>query len=127
MRTAINAAIIKDYSILLVRKKQTWILPGGKPLPEESDIECLCREIKEELSGTELENIRYYKEFEGITPHRGDVLRAKVYFADIKGNLYRPSAEIEEHSWAKDPLSYSLSDITFKIINSLIEEGYLVK
>ena len=29
MRIAINAAIIQDGKLLLVRKKKTWILPGG--------------------------------------------------------------------------------------------------
>jgi len=52
MRIAIGAAIIEDGKILLVRKRQSWILPGGKPEPKESDIECLCREVSEELSGT---------------------------------------------------------------------------
>jgi ADP-ribose pyrophosphatase YjhB (NUDIX family) len=60
LRTAINAVIIEDGKILLVRKRQTWILPGGKPGINESDLECLCREIREELSGTQLDNIRYY-------------------------------------------------------------------
>ena len=82
MRTAINAAIIKEGKLLLVKKKNIWILPGGKPEPDEKDLECLSREISvEELPGTKLCNIRYYKDFEGQTPHKGDTLRAKVYFA----------------------------------------------
>lgn len=35
MRIAIGAAIINDGKILLVRKKQSWILPGGKPEQKE--------------------------------------------------------------------------------------------
>ena len=38
MRTVINAAIIQDKKILLVKKKETWILPGGKPDGGESDL-----------------------------------------------------------------------------------------
>ena len=125
MRTAINAAVIDDGKILLVRKRQSWILPGGKPEPDESDIECLCRELSQELSGTQLENIRYYGEFEGRTPHKGDTLMAKVYFADIKGELGQPSAEIAAYAWADNPGKYNLSDITSKIVNSLIRDGHL--
>ena len=125
MRTAIGAAIIDEKKILLVRKRQSWILPGGKPEPDESDIECLCREVSEELPGTQLDNIRYYGDFEGRTPHTRDILRAKVYFADIKGKLCQPAAEIAEYNWIENPSQYNLSDITSKIVDSLTKDGYL--
>lgn len=125
MRTAIGAAIIDDDKILLVRKRQSWILPGGKPNPNESDIKCLCREVSEELSGTQLDNIRYYRSFEGVTPHKGDILIAKVYFADIKEELCQPSAEIDAYGWVNDSRKYNLSDITSKIVDSLRKDGYL--
>lgn len=125
MRQAVNAAIIKEGKILLVRKKQSWIFPGGKPKVDESDLECLCRELKEELSGTELENIRYYGEFEGVTPHKGDVLKARVYFADIKGQLCPPSLEIAAYEWIKETCEYNLSNITSKIVDSLKKDRHL--
>lgn len=90
MRTAICAAIIDNDKILLVRKRQSWILPGGKPEPNESDIECLCREVSEELSGTQLDNIRYYGAFEGVTLHKGDNLIAKVYLQTLKKSFASP-------------------------------------
>ncbi|MBU3958115.1 MAG: NUDIX domain-containing protein [Nanoarchaeota archaeon] len=125
MRTAIGAAIIDEEKILLVRKRQSWILPGGKPKPDESDIECLCREVSEELSGTQIDNIRYYGGFEGRTPHTGDILRVKVYFADIKGELYQSAAEIAAYGWINNPSRYKLSDITSKIVDSLTRDEYL--
>ncbi len=125
MRTAIGAAIIDNGKILLVRKRQSWILPGGKPEPNESDIECVCREVSEELSGTQLDNIRYYGDFEGRTPHKGDILNVKVYFANIKGRLCQPAAEIAEYNWIENTKQYNLSDITSKIVDSLTKDGYL--
>ncbi len=125
MRKAVGAVIIDNGKLLLVRKKQSWILPGGKPNHNESDIECLCREVSEELSGTQLSNIKYYNDFSGRTPNTGDILMARVYFAEIKGKLYPPAAEILEYSWVKDTSKYNLSEITSKIIDSLIIEGYL--
>ena len=124
MRIAINAAIIQDGKLLLVRKKKTWILPGGKPEPEENDFECLCREIDEELSGTKLSNIQYYGDFTGQTPHREDILRAKVYIANIDGELYqvREGDSISEVNWVEDFSQYKLSDITSKIVNSLMQD-----
>ena len=127
MRTAINAAIIKNDKILLVRKNFTWILPEGKPEREESDLECLCREIDEELSGTKIKNIKFYNQFEGRTPHKGDLLMARVYFANLDGELYpvREGDSISEVRWVKDPSKYNLSEITSKIVSALKKDGYL--
>jgi 8-oxo-dGTP diphosphatase len=125
MRVAINAAIIQDRKILVVRKGQSWILPGGKPNPDESDLECVCREVDEELSGTQLQNIRYYNQFEGISPHKGDRINVIVYLADIKGQLFQPSAEINACEWVGYTNDKTLSDITNKIIESLRKDRYL--
>ncbi|MBD3249400.1 NUDIX domain-containing protein [Candidatus Woesearchaeota archaeon] len=127
MRTAINAAIIQDDKLLLVRKRSTWILPGGKPEIGENDLECLCREIDEELSGTQIKDINYYNQFQGKTPHKRDILKAKVYFANIDGQLYsvRDGDSISEVTWANDFSKYNLSDITSKIVNSLQQDKYI--
>ncbi len=128
MRTAINASIFVHGKLLIVEKKQSWILPGGKPHIGESDEYCLKREIAEELSGTRIQNLRLYDEFEGETPHVGDILRARVYFADLDGCLHGPSAEIGDFAWL-DYLhrdSYSLSPLTRKIVDSFYQRGHLV-
>ena len=124
MRETVNGAIIRNTRILLVRKEQSWLLPGGKPNPGESDIECLCREVGEELSGTQLENIRYYNEFVGNT-HIQERFKTKVYLVDIKGAIREPSAEIKESRWVNDTSKYNLSDMNLKVIDSLIRDGYL--
>ena len=127
MRTAINAAIIQDKKLLLVKKNETWILPGGKPELGEEDLECLCREIDEELSGTRIKNISYYKFFDGQTPHKKDLLRAKVYFAEIYGQLngVRKEDSISEVEFVNNFSNYKLSDITSKIVHSLQQDKYL--
>ena len=127
MRVVVDAAIIKDGKLLLVRKRDSWILPGGKIEKGESDLECLSREVFEELSGTRICNNMFYGEFEGKTPHRGDTLKARVYFANIDGILYgvRNGDSISEARWVEDFDDYNLSDITSKIVSSLMEEGYL--
>ena len=124
MRESINVAIIKDTKILLVKKEKSWLLPGGKPNPDESDIECLCREVYEELSGTLLKDIEFYGEFIGKT-HTEERFKTKVYFANIKGKLKDPSAEISESEWVQDTNKYDLSDMNLKVIKSLIKDGYL--
>jgi|ERR1035438_825003 8-oxo-dGTP pyrophosphatase MutT (NUDIX family) len=52
------AAIVRDARVLLVRKSSgpTFIPPGGKPEPGESEPETLRREIHEEL-GCDIDNL----------------------------------------------------------------------
>jgi len=124
MRRVVSAVIIKNGCILLVRKKKTWILPGGKPKTKESDIECLSREFKEELQ-ISLKNLRRLgDEFIGITPHKGDTIYLRVYLAEIEGTII-PSAKIEVSQWTITPESYKISDITKKVICFLRQNGYL--
>lgn len=124
MRKAVSVVIIKNGQILLVRKQVTWILPGGKPQTGESDIDCLLREVGEELPGISLSNLRYFDTFTGITPHKGDELLAEIYFADAEGDI-TPSAEINAAEWTNTPETYKLSDITQRVIISLRQNGYL--
>lgn len=125
MRKAINLAVIENKKILLVKKNETWILPGGKPnYPEESDEAVLFREFNEELPKTKIEILSYYNSFIGKTPHKGDELEAKVYFGRVS-NLGKPSSEINDLKYMNNFNEYILSDITIKIVNSLKRDNYL--
>ncbi len=126
MRKAVNAVIIKEGKILLFRKNLVWILPGGKPELGENDLETLAREFREEALGAELDITGYYGRFLGITPHSKDFLRAYVYFARRKSDEeIVPSGEIEEARFVRDFENYNISDITKKVLNSLVKENYL--
>lgn len=127
MRTAINAVIIReDGSLLLVKKRDVWILPGGKPHKGEGHRDCLLREMSEELPNiqVELDPWRYLGAFVGKTPHKGDDLRAETYLIVTTGDI-TPAAEICESKWAKNPEELNLSDITQKIVKHLCSNGYL--
>jgi len=125
MKTGIYAALIKNRKILLVRNKNLWILPGGNLNENENHLECLVREIKEELSGTEIIVNRYYNSFEGLTPHSQTPLKAFVYFVQLKGKLKEPSAEIFDRKFVTNSGYYEVSPVTKEIIDSLAKEGYL--
>ena len=110
---------------MLVRKREVWILPGGKPQEGESDLDCLRREVEEEISVEIIGQPQVYKDVIGITPHKRDQLTAKVYLVEIRGEP-EPGAEINQVKCIGDPLNYHLSDITRKIIISLQNDGYLI-
>ena len=123
----INAAIINaNTEIFLVQKGSLWILPGGKPQEHESDLDCLIREIGEELSGTLIEhNITPYKDFRGISPHTKNEILVSVYFARFGSEVYAPSAEIRGVAWMKNPKAYALSETSLDIVNCLINDKHL--
>lgn len=55
MRRIIAAAIMDENKILIAKRNYGslagyWEFPGGKVEPEETDAECICREIQEEFS-----------------------------------------------------------------------------
>lgn len=124
MRKVICAAIIQRSKILLVRKKKTWILPGGKPEENEDDLSCLVREFSQELPRLKLSNVRQYKAIPGIAPHKGDKILAIIYLADASGEI-TPSAEINASVWSDNPNELNLSDATRETIASLRQDGYL--
>jgi 8-oxo-dGTP pyrophosphatase MutT (NUDIX family) len=125
MSYVVNAAIIREddgeNKVLLVKKRDVWILPGGKLEDAEDNLKCLDREIGvEELPGTVLSNFDFFGEFYGITPHSGRWAKAKVYLADAD-NIGEPSAEISDSKWfsRKDRRDYEISDITGHILDNL--------
>lgn len=127
MKKVICAIVInkRRNKILFVKKKDIWILPGGKLEDGESDEECLKREFKEEIRVIPFGQLRFYKKFIGKTPHSETLVLVKVYFANINGRI-RPSAEISAAEWI-DPwmvsYGYKVSKITERIIDRFLKEG----
>ena len=120
-RRAISVAIISEgKGILLVREGEVWKLPGGKPEPDETDIDCLRREVREEINGAGVDNLRPFDTFRGITPNVGDVLEVEVYLASlIATDIIEASGEIDEVRWFNQFDRCNLPDITGKIISAL--------
>lgn len=94
---------LKDGKILstLSKGKDTYYLPGGKREGNETDIETLIRECKEELDITIREDtIKYYGTFEAQAHGKAEGILVKMtcYIADFYGTM-RANSEIEEIRW----------------------------
>lgn len=100
MRTIQKVALayFKDGKMLQVRTKkqeEVFYTLGGKIEAGESDIDCLKREIKEEIDcEIELSSLKFLKEFEDEA-HGGGILNVKLYEGKIIGEP-KPSSEIVE-------------------------------
>ena len=115
---------ITKGKLLLVLKKGVWILPGGKLEGDESDHECLVREIFEELPGVELVIGDFFDEFQGEAPHLKEEFETRVYYAGVSGDIL-PAAEISGSCWTKTPEDLNLSEVTGKIVAALRQNGLL--
>lgn len=94
---------IKDGKVLSSRSfnKDKYYFPGGKREGNESDLETLKREIKEELSVDIIESTAsLYGIFEAQAHGKaeGVVVRMSCYTAEFTGEL-KPANEIEELIW----------------------------
>ncbi len=125
MKTVINLVCIKNNKILLLLKRDVWILLGGKPNHNESNFDCLKREASEELPNTIITTSKHFGDFDGLTPHSHVSIRAVVFIGTVDGDI-TPSAEISDAKFfTKEELrGIPISDITSEIILDLIKKGY---
>lgn len=115
---------LKDGKILstLSKGKSTYYIPGGKREGNESDIETLVRECKEELTIDIMEDsVKYYGTFEAQADGKAEGILVKMtcYIAEFKGEI-KPSSEIQEIKW----LDYSDLDQISPVDKLIFKELY---
>ena len=98
IRIRIAGIVIKEGELLFVKGKykELWT-PGGKVKDEETDEECLRRELKEEI-GVDITDIKFYKEYNTFSFYDQVPLIERVYIISIKGEI-KPDEEIESFIW----------------------------
>jgi 8-oxo-dGTP diphosphatase len=101
----VGALILRGDRLLLCRKNQgtsKLILPGGRIEAGESDLECLARELREELGEVTLRNVEYVGAYEDRAafddPAIVKTLRIALYRGDLVGTP-TPASEITEVVW----------------------------
>lgn len=99
----VAAVVLNDSDeTLLVRKRGTaaFMQPGGKPQPDETQLEALEREILEELGcGLESGSCRPLGRFAAPAANEaGWTVEADLFAARLSGEI-RPDSEIEEAAW----------------------------
>jgi 8-oxo-dGTP pyrophosphatase MutT (NUDIX family) len=92
-----QAVVLSDHGVLLSvrRDLRGWELPGGNPMPSESDEAALRREVAEE-TGLEVEIVRHVGDYTrtGFAPHLARVFECRV----VSGEA-RPSWETPVVQW----------------------------
>lgn len=120
---------VKDNQVLvtLSKGKDVWYIPGGKREGNETDIQALTREVKEELSVDLLpETIRHFGVF--VAPahgkEEGTEVKMTCYMGDFKGEL-KASSEIEKFDMFWFNQKDKTSQVDHQIFNALKEKGLI--
>jgi 8-oxo-dGTP diphosphatase len=124
---------VRDGKILLCRKRHTTsllILPGGCREPGESALDCLSRELREELGeviATAVDLVGIYTDrAAGSSTAQPKTVRIELYQAELIGEP-APHSEIGELVWfgEQDDRSQLAPSIAHKILPDLLARGIL--
>jgi len=124
--------LVRNNRVLLTREEndKRFLTPGGKYNDGETDIQCLQRELEEEIGTKAKENtLKFLQEFEY---EDGDdrTVNIRTYTGELE-NEPKPSGEIEEIKWfSREDLQSLPVEITtkitkYKILPFLIERNML--
>lgn len=98
----VGGVILHNNKLLVVRKRTKedypeFIIPGGKREKEETDLETLSRELKEEIS-VRIKASHYIGEFSDIAAFENEPITIKVYLVEVEGDI-KVDNEIKEYCW----------------------------
>lgn len=120
-----------DGRLLVVRKavpgRTTYIIPGGRPEPGETESETLHRELEEEL-GVRIVRAERFAEYDEPAEFEDRGLHMVVYDVIVKG-VPKPQSEILELAWVDSRFrddGYELgSTLANHVIPALVRLGRL--
>lgn len=118
----------KQVLTTISKSKTKFYFPGGKRENDESDLECLTREIKEELNVDIIEDsVRLFGVFEAPADgHAMDVIvKMSCYFGDFSGRL-EACNEIERFEWIEFKDMHRTSAVDHLILHRLKELDLIV-
>ena len=127
----IGLLVFKDKKFLMVRShknEEVFYLLGGKIDKDESDIECIKREVKEEINcDVDETGITFLNEFQDVAHGKENtLLKIRVYKGELIGHP-KASSEIAEVGWfdSNSPKKHFSEVAQRKYLPWLRNNGYI--
>lgn len=119
---------MRNGRVLLCRKKALGplILPGGVREQDEASLECLRRELHEELGPVEVCGLELLGDYKHAAATAGKTVRIELYSGEIRGEPMA-SSEIAELVWfaVSDDWRCLAPSLSESIFPDLIARGIL--
>lgn len=127
----VSLAVFKDKKLLVVRsddQSEVFYSLGGTIEEDESEIDCLAREVKEEIScEVDRSSLEFLAEFEDVAHGRENTLvNIKMYKGNLIGEPEASSEVVEIGYFDSQTDQKHLSEIAIKkIFPWLKDAGYI--
>ena len=120
------AIILGQRRLLVVRKRgaSVFISPGGKISGGEAPIDCLRRELREEL-GVELAGAEPFGTHERPAADEDSMIRIRTWIVTVSG-VCTPCSEIEELRWIRGSDTHAVGSVFAEcVMPDLVRTGLL--
>lgn len=123
MTKASKLVVMKRGRVLLVRRRcdGLWMFPGGRRRSDESEKQCIRREIGEELPKLKVGRLRLWKELKGRNSRSGRKMSDAIFIADKARGKLKIGAprEIDRAIWRKPYAGMRLTPTSRRVRDEL--------
>jgi len=111
--------------ILLIKRGDFWILPGGEIEEGEDEMQCLEDVVAKEMNArVDCIFRKLEKTIKGISPVRPGEVEVTIYVGDISSAKMSDVKDCNAHWFSKDSMSVlRLSNITNDVLDYYYSEG----
>lgn len=121
----VDIIVERKGMILLIKRGDFWILPGGELDPGEDEMQCLEDVVAKEMNDrVDCIFRKLEKTIKGISPVRPGEVEVTIYVGDISSAKMSDVRDCNAHWFSKDSMSaLRLSNITKAVLAYYYSEG----
>ena len=121
----VDIIVERKGMILLIKRGDFWILPGGEIEPDEDEMQCLEEVVSREMNDQVSSIFRKLeKTIKGPSPVRDGDVEVSVYVGYISSKKMSDVKDCNAHWFSKESLrSLRLSNITKDVLAYYYSEG----
>jgi ADP-ribose pyrophosphatase YjhB (NUDIX family) len=114
----VDIIVERKGCILLIKRGDFWILPGGELAPGEDEMQCLEEVVSREMNDRVAHVFeKLEKTIKGLSPVRGDEVEITIYVGDIGSTKMSDVKDCNAHWFSRDSMrSIRLSNITKSVL-----------